>query len=871
MTDRNQIDRAERRYRWLLLLYPRDFRKRFARDQVELFRDLYQADAADAGTWKRLRFWLRIARDTITQGLQEQAMSLILEDLRHAIRAVRSQRALSLVIVVTLALGIGANSAVFTVVNTVLLKPLPYDAPERVVMLREVDPRGRDNLVSLGSFEEWQRSLKSITGVSLVASQTANLTGVAEPDRLRAGFVTAGFFSMLGVEPIVGRAFRQGEDQPGAAKTAMLTYATWQRRFGGDPGILGRSLVLNNEPHEVIGVLPARFEYPIDEIEVWMPLTSHPNFSPSRRARSYLALGRVAGSVPLEQAAAELRTVAASLALEDPANANWSARFEQFRDVAVGSVSSNLRLLMGAVGFVLLIACANIANLLLVRATARQREMAVRTALGAARGRLVRQLLIESVLLSLTGGALGLVLGGALTDGMLTMLPVLSRLDRVAPDATVLLFTGVLSVVTGIAFGVLPAVRTSRTDVRATLSEGSRGSEGRAVGRMRSVLVVAELALSLILLIGAGLMVQSLYRVLTVDKGFQTDRVLTLEYRLPRNKYQNAKQQWEFHRRALEQIAAVPGVETASIAAAAPQSGNGGYIGYWRSQDAQPAQDAMPRAQFNSVSPEFFRALQVPVIAGRVCENSDTAETPVVAIVNRHLADRLWPAASAVGQQLRSPDIPIPVTIVGVVGDTLPRLLSMPVTGQIYGCFSQNAGVFATVIAKTAGEPMTLARSVQQAIWSVDPDQPMWKIRSGDTLVAGSVQIERFVMLLMASAALLAVLLAGLGTYSVLSYTVQRRSRELGVRMALGATQFDVARLVVSQTARLVAVGITAGLIGAVLLSRVLEAQLFDVSPRDPLTFAGTSLLLSAVALVAAWLPARRATSVDPMITLRAE
>jgi putative ABC transport system permease protein len=866
-----KIDRAERRYRWLLLLYPRDFRKRFAGDQVELFRDLYQANAAQAGRLQRLGFWLHIVRDTVVQGVQEQAMSLIVEDVRHAVRAVRSQPGLASIVVITLALAIGANSAIFTVVNAVLLRPLPYDAPERVVMLREVDPSGRDNLVSLGSLQEWQRSLKSITGISLVAGQTANLTGIAEPDRLRAGFVTSGFFSLLGVEPIVGRGFRTGEDQPGAAKTAVLTYATWQRRFGGDPGILGRSLMLNNEPHEVIGVLPARFEYPIDEIEVWMPLTSYPGFSPSLRARSYLSLGRVAPGVSFDEAAAELRAVAAGLAQAQPESAGWSARLEPFHEVVVGFVNRNLRLLMGAVGFVLLIACANIANLLLVRATARQREMAVRTALGASRGRLARQLLIESLLMAVAGGTLGLLLGGVLTERMLALGPVLPRVDRVQPDITVLLFTAALSIATGILFGVLPALRTSRTDVRAGLSEGARAGEGRATSRLRATLVVAELALSLVLLIGAGLMIQSLYRVLTVDKGFNAERVLTLEYRLPRNKYQNAKQQWEFHRRALEQIAAVPGVETAALASAAPQSGNGAFIGYWKSEEAEPPRENMPRAQYTSVSPEFFRVLEVPIVAGRVCRDSDAAETPLVAIVNRHLAERLWPGESAVGRQLRSPDIPIPVTVAGVVGNTRPRMLSMPVTAQIYGCLSQNPGVFSTVIARTHGEPMAVARSVQQAIWSVDPDQPMWKIRSGETLVAGSVQTERFVMVLMVAAALLAVLLAGLGTYTVLSHSVQRRSRELGVRMALGATRFDVARLILSQTTLLVLIGVAAGVAGALALSRLVATQLFEVSPRDPLTFAATSALLAGVALFAAWLPARRATSVDPMITLRAE
>jgi putative ABC transport system permease protein len=799
-------------------------------------------------------------------------VSLISEDIRHAVRALRTRPASTLVIIITLALGIGANSAIFTVVNAVLLKPLPFAAPERVVMLTEVDPQGRDGLVSLAALDEWQPALKSITGVSLMAGQTANLTGVSEPDRLRAGFVTWAFFDMLGVQPLVGRGFRSGEDMPGAAKTAVLTYRTWQLRFGGDPGIVGRPLMLNNLPHEVIGILPARFEFPIDDIDVWMPLSSYPNFTMSRRARSYLAFGRVKDDSSFDQATAELRTAASNVAAAFPdTHANWSARFVPFHEVAVQFVGRNLRMLMGAVGFVLLIACANIANLLLVRGTGRQREMAVRAALGASRGRLVRQLLIESVAMSIAGGVLGLVVGAALTDGMLTLGPNLPRADRVAPDATVVFFTAALSIVTGLVFGVLPALRTSRTDMGTTLNEGARSGEGRATGRLRATLVVAELALSLVLLVGAGLLIQSLYRLVTVDMGYRADHLLTMEYRLPRNKYQNAAQQWEFHRRALQQIAAVPGIDAASLAAAAPQSGNGGYIGYWKAEDAEPSKDAMPRAQVNGVTPDFFRAMAVPARAGRVCTDRDTAETPTIAIVNEHLAERLWPGESPIGRQLRSPDVPGPFTVVGVVGNTRPRLLSMPVTAQIYACFSQNANVFATVIARTIGEPMVLARSVQQAIWTVDPDQPMWKIRSGETLVAGSIQTDRFVMLLMSSAALLALLLAGLGTYSVLSYTVQGRSRELGVRMALGATRSEMARLVLSQTALLTFIGIIGGLAGALALSRLLSTQLFEVSPRDPLTFAATSILLAAVALIAAWIPARRATTVDPMITLRAE
>jgi putative ABC transport system permease protein len=479
--------------------------------------------------------------------------------------------------------------------------------------------------------------------------------------------------------------------------------------------------------------------------------------------------------------------------------------------------------------------------------------------------------LIESVVLAGCGGALGLVAGATLTDGILTLVPNLPRVDRVAPDATVVLFTTVLSLATGIVFGVVPALRTSRPDVRATLNEGPRSGDSRSTGRLRSALVVAELALSLVLLIGAALLVQSLSRVLTVDTGYQADHLLTLEYRLPRNKYASPEEQAEFHDRVIEAIAGVPGVEVTSLARAAALSGNGGSAGYWRAEDSQPRPEDMRRAQVNIVSAGYFRAMRIPVLAGRVCDRRDTVDSPITVIVNQHLAERLWPGESPVGRQLRSPELPIAMTIAGVVGNTRPQMLAMPVTAQIYGCWSQQPGLFATVIARTTGDPMSVARSVQQAIWSVDPDQPMWKIRSGDMLISGSVETARFAMLLMSAAAALALLLAALGTYSVLSYTVQRRSRELGVRIALGATRVDIARLVLSRTALLVAIGVVLGTACAFALSRLLATQLFEVSPRDPLTFVATSVLLAAVALVAAWLPTRRAVSLDPVITLRTE
>ena len=889
LSTKRRMDAAVRWYRRLLVVYPASFRERFAGDLVELFRDLYETRTATASPRDRVVFWIGIVTDTVRQGARERLnrrptlplgahrsrrtfVTSILEDFRYARRGLRQHPGLVVTVIATLGLAIGANSAIFTVVNAVLLRPLPYSEPERVVMVYEVDPSGRDSLVSVPTFEDWQRTLRTITGLSLVGGQTANLTGMPEPDRLRAGFVTTGFFDMLGVPAIIGRTFVAGEDRAGDTKTAVLMYRTWQARFGGDPAIVGRALILNNEPHEVIGILPPAFEFPIDNFDVWLPYSALPLQERERGSRNTMVVGRLHRDVSVEAARAELHQAAGDIARAFPGtHANWSARFEPFHDVTVRFVARNLRLLWGAVGFVLLIACANIANLLLARASAREREMAVRAALGGSRLRLVRQLLIESAVMAGLGGALGLVLGGLLTDGMLTLLPNLPRADRVAPDTAVILFTAVLSMATGLVFGMVPALRTSRPDLRASLNEGGRGGESRATSRWRGMLVVGELALSLVLLVGAGLFIQSVTRLMTVDLGYDPGNLLTLEYRLPRNKYSSAEQQWRFHRAVAERIAQVPGVTVSALARAIPQSGNGAFVGLWRSEDARPSQDAMPRAQYNVVSPEYFTAMRIPVYEGRVCGTADTPDAPLTLIVNRLLAGRLWPNESAVGKRLRAPDFPGEAVIAGVVGNTRPQLLSTPMQSQIYGCLSQQPGLFASVIAKTAGEPMTLARSVQRAVWSVDPDQPVWKIRSSESLVRGSVQTQRFVMLLMSLAAGLALLLAGLGTYGVLSYNVQRRAREMGVRMALGATRASIVRLVVRQTAWLMLTGIAIGLISAIALSRLIATQLYEVSPRDPATMTVTATTLAMVALAAAWLPTRRATRVDPMVTLRGE
>jgi putative ABC transport system permease protein len=877
-------------YRLLLRAYPWAFRQRFGRDLEELFADLYRSRAVGQSRRRLAAFWCRIAYDTVRSGLAERfnrrrrlplrvhhvrgpsLMSLLADDVRHALRALRQQRALSLVILTTVALAIGANSAIFTVVHAVMLRPLPYADPDRVVMLSMVDRAGRDQLLSVPDYEDLRDTLRHITGLSLMGTQTANLTGAAEPDRLRAGFVTAGFFAMLGAQPVIGRGFAPGDDARGAARTAVLDYDVWRTRFGSDPAILGRSLILNNEPHEVIGILPPRFEFPLAESEVWLPYSSLPIQDRGRGNRNWLVFGRVASEVSFDQAQAELDQISAALASTYPeTNANWTARLAGLHESSVVAVSRNLRLLTGAVVLVLLIACANIANLLLARSSARRREIAVRAALGASRSRLVRQLLVESLLLAIAGGGIGLVLGGALTDGMLALLPNLPRGTSVRPDATVVAFTAALSIGTGILFGLAPALRLSRPDLRTSLHEGSRGGESRGASRIRATLVVAELALSLVLLVGAGLFIQSLTRLVNVDLGYDPANLLTLEYRLPRNKYAQPAEQVAFHQRVVERLASVPGVQRAAIAGSVPQSGNGASVGFWRAEDTAPAREAMPRAQFNVVSGGFFDTMGIPLLDGRSCAPTDHADTSLVVIVNRLLAERFWPGESALGKRLRVPDVPDEIAVVGVVGDTRPYLLSEPVRPQIYACLSQRPGIFATVALKTAGEPLALTRAVQQAIWSVDPDQPMWKIRTAESMISASVQRDRFVMLLMTCAAGLALLLAALGTYSVLSYTVQRRTREVGVRMALGATRGSIVRLVLGRTVLLTAVGVALGVLGALALGQIVAAQLYEVSPRDPFTLSATALILASVALVAAWIPTRRATSVDPLITLRGD
>jgi putative ABC transport system permease protein len=874
--------RALRVYRALLRAFPPRFRLRFEDDLVELFADLHAAAPSP-----RLRWWSRIVLSTLGQGLAERVtarraprgrgrpgkdplMTTLLHDVRLALRSFRARPGFAVTVVLTMAFGIGVTSAMFTVLNAVLLRPLPYREPGRVVMLFERDPRGQTSQVSIATVEDWRAHMTTVSRIALFGSQTANLTGRGEPDRMRAGFVSAEFFEVLGVTPVIGRDFVAGEDRPGAAGVAVLPHGVWERRFGSDPTIVGRSLTLNNQPFEVIGVLPRRFEFPFDEIEVFLPLSATPALPPpARDRRAMFAFARLAGSASIDTANVELQRVTAAIAAAYPdTSTGWSGEVVPFHSIAVRQVQTPLYILMAAVCLVLLIACVNVANLTLARGSGRGQEMAVRAALGASRSRLVAQLLTESVTLAIAGGVLGLLLGSVLTEALLSIAPALPRRATIGPDPMVLAFTAAVSLFTGLAFGILPALRGSRAQVAEGLQHATRviDAGGR---RVRGALVVAELALSLTLLVCAGLLGKSLAQMASADPGFVPDRVLTMEYRLPRNKYGTADEQWDVHQRIAARVAEVPGIEHAALASAVPFSGNGGRVSIWRAEDPEPDPDAALSAVAILVTDGYFEAMGIPMVAGRGCAAADSPRSPRSIIVNRMLAERLWPGRPAIGQRLRSAGMNGEATVIGVVGNTLHASQRAGMGSQLYACLSQAPGLFATVVARTAGDPLQSARAVQQAVWSVDPDQPVWKIRSMAMLVSSGVERERLVTTLMMAAALLALALAALGVYSVVSHSVAQRSREVAVRMALGASRGAILQLVLRETGAVVLLGLAAGVLSALGAGRAIASQLVDVAPGDPLTLALTGILLAVAAIAAAALPAARASSVDPVAGLR--
>ena len=806
-----------------------------------------------------------------------RSLESLAQDVRFGARMMRRSPGFTLVAVLTLAIGVGANAAMFSVVDAVLLRPLPFADPAQLVAVNVTRPGVPLDYVSYPDLRDWRSGTHSFSELAGYAGQSVNLTGRAEPTRVVGAFVSANFFPMLGVQPSVGRGFVAGEDEPGAARVAVVSHELWQTMFASDPALVGRTLTLNGQPFTVVGVLPADF-HPWWDAEVYLPLCAYPNFSLDRAKTSAAVIGRMRAGVTLQQAQAELTTVARQLAQQYPAtNRDRGVVVRPLTDVLVENVRGSLLWLLGAVALVMLIACANVSNLLLSRAAGRRRELAVRTALGAGRGRLVRQLLTESLLLWGLGAAAGLALAGPVVD-LLSASPLANSATRViVTDRTVLGFTLGLSLVTGLLFGVVPALQTARVDVNEELKAGGRSGAGSGAPtrrRVQNLLVIAQVALAVVLVSGAGLATRSLTRLHAIDPGFVPDHLLTLEYRLPRNKYPKGDEQWAFHRTVVERVQALPGVRSAAVVRALPFSGNAAGCAFVLLDRARPPDGQEPQAEVNVAHPRYFATMGIPLLSGRGLADGDGSDAPAVVVINRSMAERYWPGGDPVGKplELRGAifDGARRVTIVGVVGDVKHGGLDDPTMPQIYAAQAQVPFIFATLVVRTELEPMALANSVRAAVWSVDPEQPVWKVRTMESLLTTSLRSRSLTTLLLDIYSAIALMLAALGIYGVIAYVVSQRTRELGIRMALGAQPRQIVAAVVRQGLALALAGVALGSVGAALLARLVRSQLFGVSAADPLTFAAMLVLLTAVALVASWLPARRATRIDPASALRA-
>src|SRR5262245_10002355 len=827
------------------------------------------------------------------------------QDLRYGFRMLRQRPGFTLVAVMALALGIGANTAIFSVVNAVLLRPLPFADPDSLMVVWQSNQQGEYSQLPLAylNYDELRKQCQVCEGAGAWNSYTNTrfaLTGAAQPEQAQYAIVSASLFSVLGVKPALGRAFLPEEDQIGAARVAIISHGLWQRRWAGNPKILGQPVSLNGQSYTVVGVMPPGFVFPRfpRDAEVWVPLSGDPlpgrMFSPGTRYLNVMV--RLKTGATLAQAEAEMETIARRIERQDPQfNRGLGLRPTALHRQITGHLRLALFVLLGAVGFVLLIACANVANLLLARASTRRQEIAVRLALGATRLRLARQLITESAMLALLGGAAGLSLA-KWGIGRLSIIPYNAASyyipyniphDQITLDGQVLVFTLALSLLAGMIFGLAPAFQSSRPVINTAL-KGVSASPGAGSGRQRtrSLLVVAEVALSLMLLVGAGLMIKSFARLQEVDPGFEPERVLTAEINLPRAKYPDEQKVAAFHERLLARLEAMPGIVAAGLGSSLPLSGTNADTSFFI--DGQPPLEPRdrPHTHPRTISPDYFRAMGMRIVEGRAFTTQDHAQAPRVAIVNETMARRFWPAQTALGNRFaldletwkffpdRPPQFDLEMgmrEIVGVVRDVRHEGLETEPQPEMYAPDRQGPEREMNLVIRAAVDPACLAAAVRGAVSAVDQDQPVANIKPMPRLLADSVAKPRFNYLLLSIFAAVALILSATGVYGVMSYAVAQRTREMGIRLALGARGPDVLKLVIRQGMRPVIVGIALGLAGAFALTRVMATLLFGVSPTDPATFAAVAALLAMVALLACYLPARRATKVDPVVALKHE
>ena len=806
-------------------------------------------------------------------------METLLKDIRYGIRNLSKRPGFTAIAVITLVLGIGANTAIFSVVNAILLRPLPYRDPSRLTQLWEAKAsKGRNEIpASYPNFVDWRDRNGVFENVVAYSDWNFNLTGVGEPERISSAIVSPEFFSLLGIQPLQGRVFLPGEDERGKDLVVVISERLWQRKFNSDPAIVGRSLNLDDKSFTVAGVIPRGVQSPLlsDEVELWAPV-SH-GFGFTDRYGHYLSvIARLKPGVTIEQAQAEMDHVGGQLATQYPeTNKDLSVRVVSLNEQVVGNFRTSLLVMLAAVLFVLLIASANVANMLLARAAERQKEIAIRTALGAGRWRIVRQLVTESMLLAVTSGVLGFLVALWGTELLVALSPPnLPRIKEVTVDLRVLGFTLGVSIITGILFGLLPALQTSRPQLIERLKAGGRNamsSPGRQ--RLRSGLVVVEIALSLVLLVGAGLLIKSFLRLQAVNPGFNSSNLLTMQLDLSGPTYKKGSQVIAFQNQLLERVKHLPGVEYAGTRSNVPIASDASfaYLLFHIEGRPQSGTDGSV-AYYNAISSDYFHAMMIPLRSGRAFSDQDVRGSQNVAIVNETLVRRYLGGADPIGKRISLEDNPKDadwVTVVGVVGDTKPRELQGEPVAEIYMPYNQQPERGMALMIRSSNPGM--AAAVRNEVLALDKDQPVYSIRTLDTVLSQSVATPRFRTWLLGVFAALAVMLAAVGIYGVISYAVSQRTQEIGIRMALGAQSADVLKLIVKGGMTLALIGVAAGLAGSFALTRLMSTLLFGVKPTDAMTFAIVSAGLIVVALFACFIPARRATKVDPLVALRYE
>jgi len=821
-------------------------------------------------------------------------MHILWHDLRYGARMLMKNPGISFVVILALALGIGANTAIFSVVNAVLLRPLPYEESGRLVFLNERNQTMDEMSISYPNFTDWRNQNHVFEKLAVYNRQSYNLTGAGDAERIVAGQVSADLFPILRVNAALGRVFTNEEDKPGATPVVVLSYGLWQRRFGGQASIINQPVTLNAKSYTVIGVMPQNYAYP-SRVEMWVPvgqLSGDSTWLSRGNHPGLYGVARLRPGVTMAQAQADMENIAVNLEKQYPdTNAAGRVKMQPLLEVFVSDVRRALWVLTAAVAFVLLIACANIANLLLARASARQKEMAIRSARGAGRWRIARQLLTESILLAVIGGTLGLLVARWGIELILYISPEsIPRSREIGLDWQVLVFTIGISLLTGLLFGLVPALQAGVVDVHETLKETGRGTSGRHW--LRSSLVVVEVATTLVLLIGAGLMIRSFYRLQKVNPGFSYEHLTSFTVSLPQKKYQTEAQRGEFFTRLLENLRALPGVESTAAASGLPLGNNGWQTSFVVDGRPLPPRSETPLMEACLVTPDYFRAMNIPLKSGRYFTDRDdrsfiagkdlsklTEDERTMAglnavIIDQEFAKRYWPDEEAAGKRIKlGDDDSAPVlTVVGVVGRVkMEGLAQDSHRVQGYFSFAQVLQNGMTVIIKGSADPNQMVAAIRQKVKEIDPDQPIYSVRTMDDIRSESVAPERLNLMLLSIFAGLALVLAIVGIYGVMSYTVTQRTHEIGIRMAIGAQPRDVFKMVIGQGMLLALVGVAFGLVGAFGLTRLMATMLFGVEPTDPATFASIAVLLTGVALIACYVPGRRATKVDPVVSLRYE